>query len=304
MFHVEQSNIMKKIDSCPVCNSDQQKKFIACRDHLVSGKEFNIAACQSCGFKFTNPRPEDSTLGDYYKSEDYISHTDTKKGLVASIYFRVRKMALKNKEALLRRYVSRGTLLDYGCGTGYFLNYAREKGWKVFGVEPDEGARGIANNKFTAVYPDKLTLNEKEPKIQFEAITLWHVLEHLTDLNESLAHFYSRLKQDGILVIAVPNYLSNDARHYAENWAAYDVPRHLYHFDKNTIQKLLGSHGFELIKTKPMYFDSYYVSMLSEKNKSGKVNFIPALFNGFTSNLKGLFTRNYSSHIYIFKKAS
>jgi hypothetical protein len=184
-----------------------------------------------------------------------------------------------------------------------FLKVCLDADWVSLGVEPDSGARKIASGLGLRTYQDKVELNRSNPGITFDVITLWHVLEHVTDLEETLSFFKTRLNRNGILIIAVPNYTSYDAQHYKQHWAAYDVPRHLYHFEINTISKLLSGSGFELVKTLPMKFDSFYVSMLSEKYKSGSVNYARTFLTGLRSNLKARSAQNYSSVIYIFKHA-
>jgi len=291
---------MLKLDTCPVCSSGTFKEELICKDYTVSSKSFTLVVCQSCGLKFTNPRPDDNEIGKYYKAESYISHSNTKKGLVSKLYHLVRTYTLKKKIGLIDKYVSRGTILDYGCGTGMFLKTCSENAWKSYGIEPDEGARNIASEQ-SLVYVDKASLHLKHQTMQFDAITLWHVLEHVTDLEETLSFFKARLKPRGVLVIAVPNHKSFDALYYERFWAAYDVPRHLYHFHKNTIEQLLGRFGFTLVNSHPMKFDSFYVSMLSEKYKHGSVRYLSAFVAGLRSNLKAANTEEYSSRIYVFK---
>lgn len=294
---------MKTITNCPVCKSESFNPFLTCKDYTVSQEAFNIVSCISCNFKFTNPRPEDDKIGEYYKSEDYISHSNTSKGIISKLYKSVRNYTLNKKLKLISSYVSRGTVLDYGCGTGMFLNVCQKAGWKSFGMEPDEGARKIGSEMGLNVFSDKGKIETYVGSERFDVITLWHVLEHVTDLEETLNFFKAKLNQNGALIIAVPNYTSYDAKHYKEFWAAYDVPRHLYHFEIETIQKLLHPYGFKLIETKPMKFDSFYVSMLSEKYKTGSIKYFNAFLSGLKSNLRAKQAKDYSSFIYIFKKA-
>lgn len=293
---------MLSIVECPVCSSKNFKYFLDCKDYTVSHKTFTIVECNSCGFKFTNPRPADTDLGAYYKSEDYISHSNTSKGIVSKLYHLVRNYTLSQKEALLRKYVSRGTMLDYGCGTGMFLKTCQDKGWKVFGMEPDAGARKIGVDMGLIIKENKSQLEPEIVDGSLNAISLWHVLEHVTDLKETLEFFQRKLDQKGVLFIALPNYNSTDAQHYGPYWAAYDVPRHLYHFDISTVSLLLSKHGFKLIDTAPMKFDSYYVSMLSEQYKNGSPAHLKAFLQGLKSNLKAKQAKDYSSVIYVFSK--
>lgn len=293
---------MLHLKNCPICNSEKQEPFLTVKDYTVSQERFNIINCLNCSFKFTNPRPDNERLSDYYKSEDYISHTNTSKGIISKLYHVVRNYTLKKKLELVSAYVSRGTILDYGCGTGMFLKTCSDAGWEAFGMEPDSGARKIASEMKLSTYEDKKTLTLSLDNKQLDAITLWHVLEHVTDLEETLNFFKAKLKPNGVLIIAVPNHTSYDAKHYGEFWAAYDVPRHLYHFEINTVSKLLSQYGFKLSDTKPMKFDSFYVSMLSEKYKTGSIKYLSAFINGLKSNLKANQAKDYSSVIYVFKK--
>jgi predicted SAM-dependent methyltransferase len=286
--------------SCPVCGSERFSKKLTCKDHTVSGEFFFISGCADCTFLFTNPIPEVSKLGDYYKSEDYISHSNTTRGLVSRLYKLVRNRAIRQKLALVESFVSRGTLLDYGCGTGSFLTYAGGKRWKAVGLEPSETARKVARESGSLVYTSRHEAQLESGSV--DAITLWHVLEHVPDLHDTLNWFYKILKETGVLVIAVPNHKSFDAEFYQESWAAYDVPRHLYHFSKTSISLLLRNHKFKLEAVKPMTYDAYYVSLLSEKYKNGKTNYVRSFRIGLESNHKARATGDYSSLIYIFKK--
>ena len=295
--------MLYKLDKCPVCGSSQNQPSISCKDYTVSQETFNIVSCAACGFKYTNPRPSDDTIGQYYKSEDYVSHTNTKKGLINRLYHAVRSYTLKKKLALIESFVSRGTILDYGCGTGMFLNTCKEAGWKSFGFEPDSDARTIASKKGLSVFNTKESLARELGGAKLDVITLWHVLEHVTDLDDTLSFFKNHLSDKGTLIIAVPNYTSFDAQHYKEYWAGYDVPRHIYHFNLDSVSKLLSKFGFRHVKSLPMKFDSFYVSMLSEKYKTGSIRYLNAFINGLRSNLRARDPNAYSSVIYIFKKA-
>lgn len=295
--------MLLNIDNCPVCNSTEFVPFLACKDYTVSQELFNIVSCKACNFKFTNPRPMDSEIGKYYKSEDYVSHTNTKKGLINKLYHVIRSYTLKKKLGLVRKYVSRGTIMDYGCGTGMFLKTCKDAGWNTFGFEPDPDAKliGLANGLI--VDSNKEDIKKKLAGAKLDIITLWHVLEHVTDLKPTLQFFSDNLSDRGRLIIAVPNYTSLDAELYKEFWAGYDVPRHIYHFEIKTITKLLSQFGFSHERSLPMKFDSTYVSMLSEKYKTGSIQYTMAFLNGLRSNLKAKDANSYSSVIYIFKKA-
>ena len=292
---------MNTISNCPLCKGTSFEKHLICKDYSVSKEDFTVVKCSSCGFTFTNPIPEENQLGRYYESEDYISHSNTSKGIVNKLYQIVRNFTLKKKVKLLGTLSNGKNLLDIGCGTGEYLNQAQQSGYQTKGIEPSSVAREQAIKNFRLSVSEEGEIKRIEDK-SFDFITMWHVLEHVYHLNDRIKELKRILKNDGYLIIAVPNHESYDAKHYKEYWAAYDVPIHLYHFTPNTIKKLFENHGLSLHKTLPMKFDSFYVSMLSEKYMNGKVNLVKAFLIGLISNLKGKKDETYSSQIYIFKK--
>tara|TARA_R110002111_G_scaffold117124_4_gene179008 strand:+ start:878 stop:1735 length:858 start_codon:yes stop_codon:yes gene_type:complete len=271
------------------------------KDHSVSGEDYQLIYNKELDMLETFPKPKAEKLSNYYKSEDYISHTNTKRNLLEYVYHSVRKIALKRKLKLINSFNSEEkNLLDIGCGTGDFLETALKDNWIITGIEPDESAREIANSKTNnSVYKTE-HLAKLKPN-SFDVITLWHVLEHLPNLEMHTALFKSLLKPNGTLVIAVPNFKSYDAQHYKNFWAAYDVPRHLWHFSRTSISELFNRENLKLVKTLPMIFDAYYVSLLSEKYKSGFMNPFKGFWVGFKSNRKARRSKEYSSHIYILK---
>ncbi len=277
------------------------KENLKVKDHSVSGEVFELIQNSEYGFLETIPQPSKEKLPDYYKSEDYISHTDSKRNIFEKAYHLVRHISLKKKLNLINASATEGkNLLDVGCGTGDFLEIAQQNNWNVSGIEPNEQARTIANKKTNnAVFEIDQLLNFESNS--FNVITLWHVFEHLPNLEDHISIFKTLLKPNGTLIIAVPNYNSYDANHYKQFWAAYDVPRHLWHFNQESISKLVSKQSFKVEKVKPMWFDSFYVSMLSEKYKSGKMNPIRGFWFGLLSNLKALRTKEASSLIYIIK---
>ncbi|TGV00766.1 class I SAM-dependent methyltransferase [Flavivirga rizhaonensis] len=275
--------------------------YLTVKDHSVSNETFKLIQNTEYGFLETTPQPSLSKLPEYYKSEDYISHTDTKRNLFEKIYHIIRNVSLKKKLKLINSFSSEEkNLLDIGSGTGDFLKTAKQNNWTIAGIEPNEQAREIANKKTNnSVYETKELFKLKP--LSFDVITLWHVLEHLPNLEEHISIFKKLLKPNGTLIIAVPNYKSYDAKYYKEFWAAYDVPRHLWHFNKTSISKLVLKVSMKIIKIKPMFFDAFYVSLLSEKYKHGKMNPIKGFWIGFISNLKAITSKEASSLIYIIK---
>jgi len=294
-------------NNCPVCNSADIHQQLSAKDHTVSGETFSIWHCNSCTARFTQDVPGQDAIGPYYASAAYISHSDTKEGFINSLYHKVRKRTLAAKRRLIINQTKkdRGSILDIGCGTGAFLNEMRTAGWTIAGLEPDDVARKNAASLYN-IEPDAPgKLFELTPG-SYDAITMWHVLEHVHELHAYIQQAEKLLARNGKLFIAVPNYTSYDAAHYKEYWAAYDVPRHLYHFSPAAIKQLLVPYNLTLTTIKLMWFDSYYVSMLSEQYKSGgKKNILTAFFIGFISNCKALFNKGRcSSVIYIISKAS
>jgi 2-polyprenyl-3-methyl-5-hydroxy-6-metoxy-1,4-benzoquinol methylase len=292
----------EKLNECPVCSASNLKNHIVVKDHSVSQESFNIMACDNCNFQFTNPRPNEMEIGKYYQSENYISHSDKANTPINFIYKLARKYALARKKRLINSIAKdkRGRILDFGCGTGHFLEIMREDGWKTYGLEPNEEARTVASTK-TKVEKNIEALKLKNKK--FDVITLWHVLEHIHNINETIKVLKTILKEKGKIVIAVPNIESYEQSIFEEKWAAYDVPRHLYHFSQETMNTLMLKHGLKVKKVYPMKLDAYYISLLSNKYKFNKNNFLNSVITGYKSNSYAeQNSNNYSSLIYIIKK--
>lgn len=283
---------------CPVCEATTAKHFLTVKDHFLSKEDFDLLECDTCALVYTTPRPGEAVIGSYYQSEDYVSHSSSKKGLINSVYNQVRNYTLGKKVKLIRAVSKGNTLLDVGAGTGHFLKRAQEAGFVVKGLEPDPGARKVA---FEQNQVDLRPLEELKSvgENSVDLITMWHVMEHVYDLRQDATKMASLIKSGGAWIIAVPNHKSFDAVYYKDYWAAYDVPRHLYHFSPATIVPFIEQLGFVLEKQLPMKFDAYYVSMLSEKYKGGSI--LNAMRIGWLSNLRAGRDRS-SSQIYVFRK--
>jgi 2-polyprenyl-3-methyl-5-hydroxy-6-metoxy-1,4-benzoquinol methylase len=274
------------------------------KDHTVSKKTFEIMECGACTLRFTQDVPNAEAISPYYKAEDYISHTDTSKGFINKIYKIIRKRTLVKKRKLVQKYtgIKKGNFLDVGSGTGSFVNEMKLNDWQVTGLEPDEDARKTAADLYGLGLKDSKEFYRLAPA-SFDAITLWHVLEHVHDLSAFVQQLKKLLTKNGKLFIAVPNYTSFDAKIYKEYWAAYDVPRHLYHFSPASMKLLMEKNGLNIIRYKPMWYDSFYISLLSSKYKRGRTNWIAAFWNGFRSNLKAIGdVKKCSSVIYVIEK--
>ncbi|NOS91588.1 MAG: class I SAM-dependent methyltransferase [Cyclobacteriaceae bacterium] len=287
---------------CPLCQASELLDVLVATDYTTTQETFQVQKCASCQFVFTNPRPPVNAIGKYYQSDSYISHTDGGKGILDRVYLMARNFTLRWKEELISERHIKGELLDVGCGTGEFIYHMKTAGWNVTGVEPTETAREKASQKIQQkIYTDLQSINQT-----FDVITMWHVLEHVHELHETVEKIKSVLKENGTIIIAVPNHESPDAKEYQSHWAAYDVPRHLWHFSKTTMQNLMNTHGMKIKEVIPMKLDAYYVSLLSEKyrnpQQSSLMNMMKATLQGLTSNRKALKEINHSSLIYIIKK--
>jgi 2-polyprenyl-3-methyl-5-hydroxy-6-metoxy-1,4-benzoquinol methylase len=295
---------MQLILNCPVCGHNTFEPRLSVKDYTVSTEIFDVVECTKCTLRFTQRVPDEAHIGKYYQSDDYISHTDSKKGLFNNVYQLVRGFALGSKRRLVEEFTKsqQKKMLDYGCGTGAFLHEMKLNGWDVSGIEPDPGAAKKAMELTASDVKSPSALDSFEPA-SFDAITLWHVLEHVHTLNETLEKLKLALKPGGFLFIAVPNYTSHDASYYQQHWAAYDVPRHLYHFSPAAMKTLVSSHGLTMTTILPMWFDSFYVSMLSEKYKNNNSSIVSAIIQGAISNIKALFNKEKcSSLIYVIRK--
>lgn len=285
---------------CPVCGNTNISLFLKTRDYFLTQEEFSIDQCNSCGFVFTNPTPALSVLSKYYDSPDYLSHTANSFSIKGEVYKLFRRINIKKKFRLVDQLAKGKSILDIGCGTGELLNYFMKMGWDTKGIEPNPSARKFAKNSYELEAFDEDSL-ENFKKSSFDVISMWHVLEHVPDLHGRMKQAKNLLKKDGLLVIALPNLDSPDAVKYGPHWAGLDVPRHLYHFTQDTFEVLLEAHNMELIKSIPMKFDAYYVSLLSETYLKKSLAFIPAFVNGLRSNFRARRDNNYSSMIFVVK---
>lgn len=292
---------------CPFCKSDNTKLYLKLKDYFLSQEDFEIFECEICKLLFTTPRPDASVIGNYYKSNDYLSHNEHKKGIVPWIYNQVKKVNIRRKFRITaqNRTSKNGDrtkphILDFGCGVGDFLHYAQKKGCEITGCDLSEDARKNASEKLS-----KTILSPEEifalPHSTFDVITMWHVLEHIDDLRFQTEQLYRLLKENGRLVVAVPNYMSYDAQYYKDKWAAYDVPRHLNHFHKESLQNIFAGY-FELDNIYPLKWDAYYISMMSEKYIGKGNSFVKGLITGWKSNRRAKKSGDYSSLVYVLSK--
>lgn len=300
----EETMTLISYDKCPLCNSGAIKKRFACIDNFATGESFDIYECKECGLAFTQGIPDEKEIGRYYESPTYISHSNTNRGLVNRIYHLARRIMLQKKARLIQRLtlLKNGKILDYGAGTGHFARTMAAKGWDVTAIEKSDKARELALKEFGFEMLPTEALADIEDK-SLDVVTMWHVMEHIQEPDKMWKELYRILDDTGIAVIALPNSASYDAQRYKEQWAAYDVPRHLWHFTPSTIMHWGEKHGFLLERQYTMPFDGFYISMLSEKNKGSRLHAIRGFWNG----LKGWIAQSKrrsasSSIIYVFRK--
>ena len=291
-------------DKCPLCKSNAIKKRFTCIDKFATGEEFDIYECDNCGLAFTQNIPDEKEIGRYYESPSYISHSNTNKGFVNTVYHLVRMIMLRNKARLVERLtiLKNGNILDYGAGTGYFARTMANRGWNVIAIEKSEKARELALKEFGFKMQDTDALADIKDK-ELDVVTMWHVMEHIQDPDKMWNELHRILDDTGIAIVAVPNSISYDAQRYKEHWAAYDVPRHLWHFTPSSIMHWGEKHGFLPEKQLTMPFDGFYISMLSEQNRGSRLHTIRGFWNGFKGWIAQSKRRSASSSIiYVFRK--
>ena len=286
---------------CPWCGSDKAQINLWLKDEFLTKKDFHICECLNCGLLYTMPRPKKEKIGEYYKSEEYYSHQENKKGFIPKVYEKVKKTNLKYKYKLATRGLDIGKMLDIGCGVGDFLHTAESHGWECIGVEPSEEAKNIARQRTKANIIESEEI-EKLPDQKFDIITMWHVLEHVDNLRWQVEQLQRLIKPKGRIVIALPNYKSYDGQYYKEKWDAYDVPRHLNHFNRTTIVKMFNTKGLKLISTDKLKWDAYYISYMSEQYKLHQFPLFRGALRGWLSNIKARRSGEWSSLVYIFEK--
>jgi SAM-dependent methyltransferase len=288
--------------NCLVCGQNNFKTLFSCKDFVATGEDFQLQYCESCSFIFTNPRPNISEIVKYYQSDQYISHSGKKKGLIYKIYDIVRDFSIRQKLNLIKKYHKSGKLMDLGCGLGYFLNGVKlDKTFDGLGVDISDDAVEYVKNTFGINVENESELDNLD-KHTFDIITQWHVLEHVHYLNERMQQLHHLLKQDGTMFIAVPNSKSKDAEIYKEYWDGYDVPRHLYHFNQKSFSLLMEKHGFKIVEIKPMWFDAPYICMRSEVHLKNRFPFINGAINGIKSTAAALSTGEHSTLLFVVKK--
>jgi SAM-dependent methyltransferase len=296
---------MEKLKACLVCGHTEFTKELTCKDYVATGESFDLQRCESCGFLFTNPRPAPQEIGPYYQSDRYVSHAGNKRGFsfMYKVYDWVRDYSINKKLAHIKTYHKKGALMDLGCGLGYFLDGVVKDGtFEALGVDISDDAIDYVKNRFGYHVKNESQLNSITPHL-FDVITQWHVLEHVHLLNERMQQLKSLLKADGTMFIAVPNSDSWDARHYKQFWDGYDVPRHLYHFNRKSFNLLMEKHGFKVVETRSMPFDAPYISMRSEVHRGNNLEMLRGAISGLRSTFSAMKNNDHSSLLFVVKNA-
>ena len=286
---------------CPLCSGKRISQYLKCTDYLVSREEFDLYKCPECGFVFTREYPDEQNIGKYYDSDDYISHDNTAKGFLNRIYLMARNLMLRKKRRITEKAtgLQKGKILDIGCGTGYFAGTMKKAGWDVTCMEPNSKARDFGSRKFglNVIEPDQISAL---PDKSFDCITMWHVLEHFQDPFRYSEEIIRLLKPGGVCLSALPNCSSFDAKCYGKYWAAFDVPRHLWHFIPETYRVFAEKTGFHITETRSLPLDVFYISILSEKNKGSQLHFLKGIMNGSWFAFRALFDKRKSSSLIYF----
>ena len=288
-------------DKCPWCESENAQLHIELKDLFLTQEPFKILECKDCGLLYTTPRPNKDEIGKYYKSDEYYSHQENKEGFIPKVYEKVKSINLKNKYTIATEKTRKGKILDIGCGVGDFLHTMEQHGWEGTGVEPSEEAKAIAKKRIKA----QLFSSEEQENLtegSFDVITMWHVLEHVDALRWQIQQLYRLCKPGGRIIIALPNYKSYDGQYYKAAWAAYDVPRHLNHFNEETIIKIFEESHLKHIKTKKLHWDAYYISYMSEKYLHHSLPLLRGAIKGMISNCKARKSGEWSSLVYVFER--
>jgi 2-polyprenyl-3-methyl-5-hydroxy-6-metoxy-1,4-benzoquinol methylase len=267
------------------------------KDHLVSKEIFEIKWNEKGNYAETS-LPKGIVLSRYYETEVYNSHKTETKTILDLLYKTVQKSMLFYKEGFVRPQI-KGNVLDMGGGVGVFAAYLAHRKFETTVVEPSKKGHEACTKKGLNTY---LSVADLPKTKRYSAITMWHVLEHLTSPEKILQELHTLMEADALLIVAVPNFNSHDARYYASEWAALDVPRHLWHFTHKGLMDLVEPLGFVFKAQKPLWVDVFYISYLSEKNRNKKLSFLRGLLVGIICTFRALFDGEHSSNIYVFEK--
>ncbi|MGJ8683020.1 MAG: class I SAM-dependent methyltransferase [Nonlabens sp.] len=276
-------------------NAPTYTHFLTVQDYFLTQEKFELYKNEQTEVLKTTPQPEN--LESYYESENYLSHDDSQDSFFARCYQYAKGWNLKSKKSLIGKYAVDGKILDIGAGVGDVVGALKKSGYDAVGYEPSKKARIFAARKGIELLDQTDSIQPNSIKV----ISMYHVLEHVPDYDKQIADIKNWLQEDGVLILALPNYNSFDAKWFKQHWAGYDVPRHLFHFNKRAVRNVFQG-DFEIVSTKPMWFDSFYVSILSARYQKKKLAFVYGIIIGLISNIAALFSKEPSSIVYVLKK--
>lgn len=305
---------------CPISGSTEFTVSLQVPDRFdPSGKEqWQLVCSNASGLVMLNPRPESSEIACHYHSGTYDPHlhTQNSSGLRDKLYLAARSLSLRSRASIILQGVTKPlqqlSILEIGCSTGDLLHYFHQKKriptHNLAGVEPDTEAATHAR-KVSGVTVCPSIYEESLSGKTFDRIVLWHTLEHIHAINETLEWTVKKLQPEGVVVIALPNPASSDAKHYRENWIAWDAPRHLFHFTPDTLKKLLEAHNLTVFRQLPYPPDALYNIFHSEKLlcKRHNLSFHPlrkvnALWRGVLGAVKGQIRPEEASSLVFFAR--
>lgn len=296
----------ERLNPCPLCGAIETVPYATCSDHASSRLQYLLLRCPACGVVFTDNHPEEDEMEQFETLDSQIRRADSPEGITERLYRHVRRRMLRRKAGLVVRqsYRDSGTLLNYGAKRGFFSDHMERKGWKVTSVDRHHENRQFSLEHFHHRMSGMQEMSDFTPET-FDVITLWHVFEHENEPERLLDTFHRILRPGGILVMSCPNICSTDAMHYGPYWAAYDVPRHLWHFNPVSLNRLVHRHGFTLMHHEKMPYDCFYISIMSEQYMMHRLAFLRGMAYGLHSWLVSLTRRGRSSSIvYVFRKTN
>ena len=238
---------------CNNCGADDTSIVFEGSDwlHAIPGR-FTLVRCRHCGLIYLNPRPTPEGMAAYYP-EDYEAHIGTQKQRLSWIRRLDYEYGIHKRHRAIMRYTQTGHMLDVGCGSGAFLDGMRQRGWSVAGIEPSDRAAGYAKQTLGLQIQNTVLEDAELAPESFDLVTMWNVLEHLSDPQESLRRVGEALRPDGLLVFAIPNLDSLDRILFKQYWAGYDLPRHLYTFPADVLERMVRAVGLEILDRRCVY---------------------------------------------------
>lgn len=267
---------------CPICNGEMSYRFSASCDHSKPKirKEYKVFWCSECDYGQIGERPSITEVADFYNFEDYYTHAaENKQQKVETLFFDRLRLHLAwrfdNNRGDSRNNVEpfvKGENLEVceiGCGHGRNLLNLQNKGFSVWGVEPDAQARKVALESLANVFDGTVdNLPQAITDRKFDIVLMSHVLEHFLDINAAIINAKNLLKEDGILIIEVPNCKAIGFDTYLEEWPMSDIPRHLNFFTPESLKKVVTQHNLEIIDEKYLhYFRQFSNQFLRQEEK-------------------------------------